>query len=299
MIKLLQAHGQAFMASLGRLWRVPLTSLMIVCVIGIALALPSGLMTLLRNLQVFSQGLNKGAQISLYLQMGTTADSAEDVVNQLKLMPQVDSAYYVSPQQGLAEFKQQSDFTTAFAELSDNPLPGVIVVTPSAAITTPLQMQELVDQLKVLPAVATSQLDMAWVKRLFAMLAIGRHFVIALAGLLGLGVLLIIGSTIHLAMQKYDKEVEIYKLVGATNAFVRRPFLYTGLWYGLLGSLVAWVLVAILIGWLSGPVRHLADLYASQFRLQSLDFSKGMHLLLTGAMLGLLGAFVAVKRYLQ
>jgi cell division transport system permease protein len=152
--------------------------------------------------------------------------------------------------------------------------------------------------LQQLPEVELAQMDLQWVQRLYSLLAVGQRVTLALALLLGLGVLLVTGNTIRLAIENRRDEILVIKLVGGTDAYVRRPFLYTGLWYGLGGSIVAGLLLSLVMLWLDGPVGLLAALYQSRFELHGLGFAGTLMLALAGALLGLAGAWLAVARHL-
>lgn len=290
-------HAQVLVASLGRLYRAPFSSLMTVAVIAIALALPSGLLVLLDNLQRLNAGWDGTTSISLFLQQTVSDARADRLAEELREWPHIDTVRTLHRDQALAEFRELSGFGEALDALDENPLPSVLIVQPGAA---PGQsIDALVEELGRLPEVEMAQLDLQWVKRFAAMMDIGRRGVLVVGTLLGLAVLLIVGNTIRLDIQNRREEIEVCKLIGGTDAFIRRPFLYGGFWYGLLGALLAWVLVAAGLWLLDEPVRRLAGLYDSGFLLggPSLD---GVGLLLaTGVGLGLAGSWLAVGRHLR
>lgn len=258
-------HVKAALASFGQILDAPFASLMTIAVIGIALALPIGLFVLLKNVQFLGSGWGDSTQISLYLKQDVQPTQAEDLLRQLKQRPDVGDARYVSPAEGLATFKETSDLGKAIDHLQANPLPGVIILHPALAYRTPNAMAHLVENLKVFSQVDMAQLDMQWVQQLYRIIELCKHVISALAILLGLGVLLIIGNTIRLMTQNRHREIEVMKLVGATDAFVRRPFLYTGMFYGLLGSLIALFFVCVVLWWLEGSAQALAATYGSVF----------------------------------
>ncbi len=291
-------HLQAALLSLGQITRTPITSTMIVIVIAIALSFPTSLLVLLKNVTVITNNWDGHSPIVLYLKMQVAKDEAQSLVRQLTKIAGVAKVDYISPEQGLADFQRQSGFGQISGSLKDNPLPSVLVVTPAAQWQTPSAMASLVDTLKQLPQVETAQLDLEWVQRLSALLQLGKRAAYALAVLLSLGIVFIIGSTIHLATERHRDEIFVYQLVGASNAFIRRPFLYTGVWYGLLGSLIACILVVALFTWINGPVRLLTQLYDSSFVLHNLSFGEIVNLLLLGIVLGWLGSWAAVYRHL-
>lgn len=290
-------HVQVLFFSIGQLARTPLTTLMTLAVIGITLALPTSLYVLFDNLQRASHGWDAGVQISLFLKHDTSERAASALVDKVRGMPQVAAVEYISRAQALAEFKRLSGFGDALDVLDNNPLPPVLVVRPTPG--SPSQVQALVQALSRLSDVDLAQLDLEWIKRLHAMLTIAQRGVLILAGLLALAVLLIIGNTIRLAILNRRSEIEVIKLIGGTDAFIRRPFLYSGLLQGFFGAVVAWLLVSLGLLLLSGPVRDLAGLYGSRFELGGLGLENALWLLLAGASLGWLGSRLAVSRHIR
>ena len=292
-------HLQVFFYSLGQLTRNPLSLLMTSAVIGIALALPTGLHIILKNVQSISGDLDSAAQISLFLKKSTSDSQVLRLIKQLKGMPQINNIDYVSREQALKEFKRLSGFGDALKALKDNPLPAVIIVEPSLSETNAKATQRLVEQLQAKPAVDIAQLDMQWIERLYTIMDIIRRGVIILAGLLALAVLLVIGNTIRLAIQNRRDEIVIVKLIGGTDRFIRRPFLYTGFWYGLFGGLIALFLVISSLLLLSGPIEALTQSYESPFSMQIIDFNSTFWLIGGSISLGLAGSWVAVERHLR
>jgi len=292
-------HLQVFFYSLGQLMRSPLSLLMTSAVIGIALALPAGLHIVLKNVQSISGDLDSAAQISLFLKKSTSERQAQQLLSQIRKMPQINSVQYISRQQALAEFKRLSGFGNALKALEKNPLPAVIVVQPSITQSNARTTQALVSELQAKPHVDIAQLDMQWIKRLYSIMDIIRRGVVILTGLLALAVLLVIGNTIRLAIQNRRDEIVIIKLIGGTDRFIRRPFLYTGFWYGLLGGLIALLLVVSSLLLLSGPIEALTQSYESPFSMQIIDFNSSSWLILGSILLGLSGSWVAVERHLR
>jgi len=295
----LTQHMRALFFSVGQLFHAPFMSLMTFLIIGIALALPTGLIVMLQNAKSLSQNWNNSTQISLYLKMDLPQYQAEDIINQLKELPTVAEATYISPEQGIMEFKKRSGLGDAITALNKNPLPGLIQVTPTLSHQSPHAIEQLLHQLKQMPEVDLAQLDMAWVKRLFTMINLADRAIIALGILLGLGVLLIIGNTINLTLQRFREEIEICKLMGATDAFVRRPYLYLGIVYGLLGGITAWLLITLTLLWLHAPIQNLIELYNSHFQLLGLTLHSSMKLLGVGILLGSSGSWFAVGKHLK
>jgi len=213
------------------------------------------------------------------------------------LRDELSAVELISKDQGLLEFRRTTGLDDVLKYLSDNPLPTVIVVLPrdSAATTLPL----LRERLSALPEVEEAVLDMAWVQRLSALVSLSERGVLVFGTLLALAVLMVVGNTIRLLIENRRDEIVVAKLVGATDAWVRRPFLYTGAWFGLLGGLIAWVLVQISLLLLSQPVDQLAKLYDSQFEVTGLGFVGSLLMILVSILLGLLGAWLAVGRHLK
>jgi len=292
-------HAQVLLSTLGRLYRNPLTSLMTAAVIGIALALPTGLLVALANLQQISGGLDSAARITLFMRASVDDNQAAGIARQLASQRDIAKATPVTRAQALEEFRQLSGFGAALDALEENPLPAVITVQPATVNAAPEVVENLLERLRLMPQVELAQLDMQWVKRLYAFLALGQRGILLIAALLGLSVLLIVGNTIRLDIQNRREEIEVIKLIGATDAFVRRPFLYSGFWYGLGGGLIALLLVDGALALLRGPVQQLASLYGSGFNLSALGAGATLQLLSLSTLLGLLGSWLAVGRHLD
>ncbi len=292
-------HLWVLVSSLGALWRTPWATLMTAAVIGIALALPAGLHVLLQNVQQLSTGWEGTAQMSLFLKQGVPEKRIQSLAGELRSWDGVAEVRYISREQALAEFRELSGFGEALDSLDENPLPAVLVLRPTAEAAKPAQMELLLGRVQKLEPVDLAQLDMEWVRRLSGIIEVGKRGVLLLGGLLALAILLVVGNTIRLTILSRRQEIVVTKLIGATNAFIRRPFLYTGFWYGLMGAVLAWLLVAILLGLLRAPVNRLSFLYNSEFSLGGLDLETVMVLLGSGVALGLLGSWLAVGKHLQ
>lgn len=291
-------HRYVATESLQRLAGNFVSSLMTWLVIGIALALPTGLFVGLANLEAVSRGWDGAAQISLFINKIVSEQDSRALADKLRLRDDIADIEFISSTQALAEFQALSGYGEVLDALDSNPLPAVIVVRPKEQDLSAQATATLFDELRALPQVDRATLDLEWVQRLYSMMALGKRMTFALALLLALGVVLVIGNTIRLAIESRRDEIVIVKLVGATNAFVRRPFLYTGFWYGLGGGLVAWVLVSAALWWLAGPVADLAGLYQSQFSLTGMGVGTSFLLLVCSGLLGLGGAWLAVGRHL-
>ena len=290
-------HLRVAVTSLGRLYRHLGTSLMTAAVIGIALSLPAALQVLVSNAKAVSGSWEGSARLSLYLKPGVSDADARALADTVRKMDGVADVQLISAAQALAEFKQLSGFGDAAAALDKNPLPAVIVVRPTDS--SPDAAAALEHQLGANPSVDQVRLDVQWLKRLSAILDIVRRVTDILAGLLALAVILVVGNTIRLEIGGRRTEIEVSKLLGATDSFIRRPFLYHGAWYGLGGGLIACVLVVSAVVLVEEPVSRLAGLYGSVFDLQGLGLPGALGLLVGGSLLGWLGSWLAVARHLR
>ena len=292
-------HGHSFFSTLGRLWRTPVATTMTLGVIGIALALPAGLHLLVTNAKTVSGAWESALQVSVFMEPGVAAPEVQALATQLKLRPEVGDTRVIDPQEALAEFRTQSGFGAALDTLRENPLPAVVVLTPVPGISAPGQLTALVDEVERLPNVDFVQLDTRWLQRLFALLAIIDRGIVVIGVMLGVAVIVTVGNTIRLDIQNRRQEIEVIKLIGGSDAFIRRPFLYSGFWYGFGGGLTATLLVAVALLALEGPAARLAGLYGSSFSLSGLGLT-GLGILLgLGAFLGWAGSWVAVGRHLR
>jgi cell division transport system permease protein len=292
-------HLQTLIGSLGRLAQQPMASLLTIVVMGIALALPACLDVLVRNAQAVGGNWDRALDISIYLKQSVDASSATRLVENIKRRKDVKTVQFIKADEALQEFREHSGFGEALQALTDNPLPTTLVITPADTLSTPAALEDLSRELRALPEVDVVQLDTAWVQRYLAILEAVRRVVTLVAVLLAIGVIVIVGNTIRLDIQNRRDEIEVTKLVGGSNAFVRRPFLYSGVWYGLGGGLLAWIVVVIAVALLAGPAQRLAGLYGSRFTLTGLGFQDGLTLLASGVVLGWLGSFFAATRHLR
>lgn len=299
MTNYLLRHLQVMLFSLGRLWRQPVASLMTVTVIGIALVLPAGLYVLSQNMTSLSNRWDSASQITLFLQQDVSKQQAQQLSDKLKSWPTIEKIHYQSAQQSLDEFRELSGLGDLLDSLPSNPLPAIIIVEPSDEETEQTDMSQLVSELNDLPLVEQAKLDMEWLQRFRSINKMVQRGVTILAILLSLSVVLAIGNTIRLAILSRESEIRVMKLVGATDRFIRRPFLYTGFWYGFLGGLSAWITLVFTLGLLSGPVSELAGHYGSNFSLHWFGGFMFLILPFAGASLGVFGAWLAVGRHLH
>ena len=292
-------HAQVFFYSLGQLWRTPLSLFMTAAVIGIALALPTGMHILLQNAQTISGGWDGAAKISLFLKKSASVEQAQSLTNKLKAQAEIAEAEFISREKGLAEFKERTGYGDAITALDDNPIPHLIVVTPILQHSNAEQMEKLASQFRTFKEVEFVQLDQEWVQRLYAIMDIVSQAVVILGFMISLAVLLVVGNTIRLAIQNRRDEIVIVKLIGGTDAFIRRPFLYTGFWYGLMGGIIALILVYLALFLMSSPVERLAGLYQTPFSLHKMDFGTIITIVALSIGLGLAGSWLAVGRHLR
>ncbi len=293
-------HRDTIRISLLKMMREPVQTLMTVAVIAIALALPTALYLMVENIQRMGSNFESSAQITIYVQKGAKPEAIEKLQDKLENLAAVDSVSYISAEQALLEFKALSGFGSALRYLEDNPLPAVFLVQPIVSEPIDLaQTKSLIASIADLPGVEDVQIDMQWLQRLHSLTEVGHKVVLALGATLGLGVLLVIGNTIRLAIQSRRDEIIVVKLVGGTNAYVRRPFLYNGVLLGLFGALTASIMLYGSVVWISSSIADLADLYQSQYRLAGLGFLRFLMLMCLGGLFGLAGAWIAVSKHLK
>jgi len=295
----LERHAQTLVGSLGRLWGQPFATLLTILVIGIALALPACLHVLVQNVRTASGGWGSALDISVYMKPSATLEQAKQAKKRIEQRRDVEDVTLIEADAALAEFRKSSGFGEALDALKDNPLPHALVVRPSPEFRDPALVDQLSAELRAIDGVDIVQLDTAWVSRFNAILDVVWRVVLLAAGLFALGILVIVGNTIRLDIENRRDEIEVTKLVGGSDAFVRRPFLYNGVWYGLGGGLIAWITVMVVIALLGEPVQRIAGLYGSNFALQGLGLEGSVVLLAGGALLGWFGSFIAATREIR
>ena len=291
-------HVQSALFAAGRLARTPLATAFTVLVIAIALTLPTALGLAIISVRQATGDFASAVDVSVYFKQDVSLDKARQLASSLRQRSGVASVKLVSADEALQAFRDRSGFGAALDELGENPLPHALDVRPAPDATDPDRMESLRRYIAAWPEVELVQLDNDWVRRLNAILDLLRGVVTGAAVLLGAGVLAIIGNTVRLEIFNRRAEIEVAKLVGGSNAFVRRPFLYTGLFYGLVGGVLATLLVLLGLALLNGPVTRLAGSYGSSFRLLTPGWREAAGLVAAGALLGLLGAGLAAARHL-
>ncbi|MDR5900657.1 permease-like cell division protein FtsX [Halomonas icarae] len=292
----LRHHRAMCLDSAWRLLRTPVASLVTMLAIAIAMVLPAGLWLTLDSARLLDAELTESATLTVYLAPGVGDGEAARIDEALGAQPGVARTRLITAAEGMAEFQQALGLEDALGRLDDNPLPASVVVTPEAP--APEAVRALAESLAAVPGVEEVRLDLAWIERLRSLAELGQRVTLALAVLFGGGVLLVVGNTIRLAVESRRKEIEVVTLIGATHGFVRRPFLYSGAWYGLGGGLLAWGLLTLGGEWLATPVSALAASYGASFSLPRLGVGGSAFLVGCSMLLGWLGAWIAVSRHL-
>lgn len=287
-------HLYSFMSSLGRVFRRPWATALTIGVMAVALALPLGLGLVLENVSRLSGSVQQSREISVFLQLEADAGAARALAAQLQARPDVADVVVQTPAEGLAQLRARGGLGDAIDLAGDsNPLPYLLLVTPSGGEAP------LVAALQALPEAALVQHDAQWRQRLDDWLQFGRRVVLVLAALLGLGAVLVVGNTVRLDIQARREEIGVLQLLGATDGFIRRPFLYLGAWYGLAAGTLALLLLAGAGLALHAPLAALAAGYGSSFSLQGFGPGPTLVLLLASAGLGWLGAGVVTGHHLR
>ncbi|RZU99320.1 permease-like cell division protein FtsX [Spiribacter vilamensis] len=291
-------HARAAISSLGRMRLKPAGSLMTGAAIGIALALPAAFLVAMDNLESVMQDWGGAPRASVFLDSSTESRQQTETAGQIDRLEGIGAVRLITPEEALAEYRDSSGMSDAIALLEDNPLPPVVVAELATGGGN-AAIDELVTRIRELPSVDTVRLDREWLERLGAIVELGNRTTALIALLLGLTVVLVLFNTIRLDIENNRREIEITKLIGGTDGFIRRPFLYTGLWYGLAGGFIASAILAGVVMYLVPPVDRLATLYGSDFRPAGAGFAGTLTLVGSGGLLGLAGAWLAAGRRLS
>lgn len=295
----LGSHRASARQALHQVRSYPFSSVLTVLVMTIALALPMGLSVLINQVEQLGVNWQKAAQISVYIADGVSKERQQEQLAAIKTLSGVANAQLLDKELALAEFQQHSGMGDALLQLSYNPLPSVIVVTPSSIEGGAAALEPLRDRLAAIDGVDQVQIDLLWVERLAAILGMLERFTGGLGLLLIIALLLVMTNTIRLAIESRREEILVVKLVGGTDAFVRRPFLYIGVLYGLLAGVMAWLLLAAGLAWLNVTVQQVASLYQSDFALIGMPWPDGLTLVMGAMLLGLVGAWLAVGQHVR
>jgi len=292
-------HAHGLFSSLGRLSRTPFTSVMTILVLAVAISLAGCFYIIVANIQQLTGNLQASNQMSLFLKEHVTESAAQKLSEQLKQNANIESIKFINKSQAMNEFKANSGFGEALNALESNPLPHVIQVLPKHVLDNREALDQLMAEFKQIPQVELVQVDMQWVERLQAIMLIASRGVMVVSVLLGFAVTFITGNTIRLELQNRQDEVYISKLVGATHAFIQRPFLYTGFWLGFIAGFSAWLIVTVMLLILETPVEKLSALYSGSFELLFLSFGEFILLLMITSILAVLGSWVVLHYQLR
>lgn len=286
-------HVYSLVASFGRLLRKPWASALTIGVMAVALALPLGLWVALDNVERFAGDVQEAREVSVYLTPDTDVQRAQALAEQLRARDDVAAVELRTPEQGLEELRASSGLGDAIAAIGENPLPSLLIVSPAG------DERLLAQSLDELPEVDVVQHDAAWRERLDNWLRFGVRLAWVLAALLGLGALLVVGNTVRLDVQARREEIGVLQLLGATDGFIRRPFLYLGLSYGLLAGLLALAMLTVAALALGAPLAGLAASYGSDFALQGFAPLQALAVVAGAGLLGWLGAGIVTGHYLR
>ena len=289
-------HAHGLFSSLGRLSRNPFTSAMTILVLAVAISLAGCFYIVVANIQQLTGNLQASNQMSLFLKEHITESAGQKLANQLAQNPNIETVKFITKTQAMEEFKANSGFGDALKALDNNPLPNVIQVLPKNVLDNRDALDVLIAEFKQLLEVDFVQVDMQWVERLQAIMLIASRGVTVVGVLLGFAVTFITGNTIRLELHNRQDEVFISKLVGATHAFIQRPFLYTGFWLGFIAGFAAWLIITIMLLILENPVEKLSTLYNNSFELLFLSFSEFILMLMIASLLAVVGSW-AVLHY--
>lgn len=290
-------HFKQAKASLSEFWQRPLGNILTLAVISMALAMPSALYLLGKNISVASTNVTSPAQVSVYVKDQTPEARIMVLKDELETSPDVADVEYISPQQGLEDLSQYSGFEQAISLLDDYALPGVLVITPSK--DDKAAIKRLAQRIAQEEGISDVRLDEDWLTRLDAIKNLVGGIVVTLSVLMLGAVFLIVGNTLRFNVLANKEEIQTMKLIGATNSYILRPYLYSGMWFGLLGAVTAWVLTAVITILLNSSVEQLALLYDSHFRLVGLSWDESLLLVMLGTFLGCLAAKVSAQRHLK
>ncbi len=288
-------HRQALARGVEFITQQPMTSLMTVLMLSLVLVLVALFWNVSSSINQLTSTWQNNGHILLYLKVPTEAQEAHNLLTKVQATKGVQSAVLNTPQQGLDVLQQQDGMRDILLFLPDNPLPFVIDVVPATSIDTPARLETLYQQLKTYPQIDEASLDLAWMKRLFTLLHFFSHLLNGINVLLALAVILITGNTLRLMIRDRADEMQVFKLIGANDMYIMRPFLYSGAAYGLMAALLAWVCVNSVVVALNQKLNQLLSGYAFDYHVPILTFSQTCLLLLSASLLGWLGARLSAR----
>lgn len=294
----LQQNFRQIFSSFADLWKTPIATLMTVLVIAVALALPTIFHVLYKNSERISEQWDKASEINLFLKKDLSQQRIQVLIKKLGLYHEIETVTHITSHQALQEFKEMSGFSKALDYIGENPLPDLLIVIPTQDAMNIASSKLLVAKLKREQGIDLVRVDIDWIEKLQAIISVVVDIVIAIALLLLMSVLLIVSNTIRLNIQNQRPQIEIMKLVGATNSFIQRPFLYVGAWYGFLGGAIAWSFTFGLVLWLQSGMQSLMGLYQLQFEIVAMSLQEVGILLAVATVLGFVASYISVKQYL-
>jgi cell division transport system permease protein len=292
------AHAIAFKRAVVRLWQQPAVTILSVVVIAIALAFPLGLFAVFENVLAATGKLQINPGMNVYLQPALSDEEARIVGDSIKKLAKVESLKFESREAALAKMKGNAGMQDVLAGLETNPLPHAFLVQPktqSAAENTAAEIQTLREQIQKIPGVEYVVAEFEWAKKLNRLARFAKTILLLVALALCGAVVVVTGNTIRLQILTQRDEIEISQLIGATNTFVRRPFLYFGMLQGALAGALAWAMVWATLRWAASEVQELAKSYGSDFNLLAVTPSVGITLVCLAALLGWVGALLSVE----
>lgn len=297
----LRQHSYSFFSSLGVLLKHKIGTLMTVLVLGIAMFMPLGLYITLSNLDGIDLRQDEWSAVTVFFKTGVDGVRVQQLADELGKRFEPELITIISPDQGMVDFRAASGFGDSMEMLDENPLPWVMQVSPRAGSTGEVEasVTELTAYLATVDSVELAQFDFKWLQRLGRLLDLGVAAVTVLVLLFGVAVVVVVANTIRLDVASHAEEIEILALLGAGNAFVRQPFLYSGLWYGLMGGSLALLLLLLTMFYLSGPLGLLLETYGTAFEMRGLGGYQSLWVLAGGTLSGWLGAWISVRRYLR
>jgi cell division transport system permease protein len=294
-------HLYSFFSSLGVLLNHKVGTLLTVLVLGIAMFMPLGLFITLHNLDGVDLRQEEWSAVTVFFTQDAGHDEVQRVADEIGQRFAPESVTLIGPEQGMADFREASGFGQSLEMLDENPLPWVMQINPGGGATAEIEVRvsEMSAWLDAQDSVEVTQFDYKWLQRLGRMMALGDAAVAVLVLLFGLAVVVVVANTIRLDVASHAEEIEILALVGAGNAFVRQPFLYTGFWYGLMGGALAMVLLLLIMLYLGRPLGLLLETYGTAFEIRGLGATEIAWMLAGGGLLGWMGAWLSVQRYLR
>jgi len=295
--RFLTIHCKQAKQSFFDLWKRPFGNILTIAVISMALAMPASLYLLSKNIAVAANNVAKSSQINVYLKESTPEARVMVVKDEIERMDGVISVQYISPKEGLDELSKESGFEQSISLLDDFSLPSVLVVSPEG--TEKQAITSLAQQIRTKESVTDVRMDEDWLTRLDALKNLATIVVISLSCLMFAAVFLILGNTLRFNVLENKNEIQTMKLIGATDSFILRPYLYSGMWFGCIGGFVAWILTAILTILMDNAVNQLAKLYDSHYRLLGLSWDESLILLMMGTLIGCIAAKLSAQRHLK